>query len=160
MFKFEKDPVKYVNYRKAIELALLDGLEYKWFHKEDEGEIVHVTIMVVGAGRGPLIQASLSAVDDVNSSLKGVKSIQVVIIAVEKNSCAVSYLRSCLFSQAKWQTNVSIIQCDIRYSQMDPVLSTMILGADRHKVDIVVSELLGSFGDNEVCICIFFILCT
>jgi len=150
-FQFERDPVKYVNYRKAIELALLDGLHHKWFRTENE--IAHVTIIVVGAGRGPLIQASLNAVENVNASLKNsksIESIQVRIIAVEKNACAVAYLRSCQCSQAKWQPNVSIVQCDIRYSKSNPFLSEIIHGADNHKADIVVSELLGSFADNEL----------
>jgi protein arginine N-methyltransferase 5 len=142
-----------VNYQKAIELVLLDGLQCKWFHEQKEFEFVCVTIIVVGAGRGPLIQASLDAVDEVNSLLRrlnAAETIQVKVIAVEKNSCAVSYLRSYLSTQPRWQSSVSIVQCDIRFAQQDLFLSKIIHGTHNHKADIVVSELLGSFGDNEL----------
>lgn len=43
----------------------------------------------------------------------------------------------------RWDNSVEIIHCDMRE------LSSMF--ADKLKPDLVVSELLGSFGDNELC---------
>jgi len=48
---FEKDTTKYTTYQAAIEAALLDCTP-------QEGS-KHIVIMVVGAGRGPLVTASL-----------------------------------------------------------------------------------------------------
>ena len=48
---FEKDPVKYAQYCTAIKQALLDRC------REDQ----RFVIMVVGAGRGPLVSAALKA---------------------------------------------------------------------------------------------------
>ena len=50
---FEKDPVKYSEYQKAIHLALIERVP------EDKIKTTHVLVMVLGAGRGPLVRASL-----------------------------------------------------------------------------------------------------
>ena len=50
---FEKDPVKYSEYQKAIHLALIDRVP------ETEAKTKEVLIMVLGAGRGPLVRASI-----------------------------------------------------------------------------------------------------
>ena len=68
---FEQDPVKYAKYELAIYRALLDIPE----NQKD------ILVMVVGAGRGPLVRASI------NASNKAERKIKV--IAVEKNPNAV-----------------------------------------------------------------------
>ena len=50
---FEKDPVKYSEYQKAIHLALIERVP------EDQVKTTQVLVMVLGAGRGPLVRASL-----------------------------------------------------------------------------------------------------
>ena len=45
---FEKDPVKYTLYENAIYSALIDHPEF-------------LVIMIVGAGRGPIVRASIKA---------------------------------------------------------------------------------------------------
>ena len=50
---FEKDPVKYREYQNAIYRALIDRVP------EEEAKTKEVLIMVLGAGRGPLVTASL-----------------------------------------------------------------------------------------------------
>ena len=50
---FEKDPVKYREYQNAIQKALIDRVP------EDEIKTKVVLVMVLGAGRGPLVRASL-----------------------------------------------------------------------------------------------------
>ena len=46
---FEKDPVKYREYQNAIHLALMDKNDAK----------NDILVMVLGAGRGPLVRATL-----------------------------------------------------------------------------------------------------
>lgn len=87
-------------------------------------------IMVVGAGRGPLIKASLRATHSAN--LDG----RVKIFGVEKNPNAVitllnSWPRGC-------PERVEIIAKDMRDWDAPEA------------ADIIVSELLGSWGDNEL----------
>lgn len=116
---FEKDPVKYRQYEQAVFEALCDRPEDK----------VHV-LMVLGAGRGPLILSSLRAGRRSNRKLR--------IFAVEKNPNAVIILKNLKRRLCWTDEQVSIVDSDMR-SWKAPV-----------KADIIVSELLGSFGDNEL----------
>ena len=50
---FEKDPVKYREYQNAIHHALVDRVDIENVEK------VEVVVMVLGAGRGPLVRATL-----------------------------------------------------------------------------------------------------
>lgn len=118
---FEQDPVKYSQYQKAIEKALL-VIHAKQISNEE------VVITVVGAGRGPLVSAALSASLAVD--------IPVKVYAVEKNPNAVITLRNRIITE-RWD-NVQIFATDMR-DWKPPELS-----------DIMVSELLGSLGDNEL----------
>lgn len=120
---FEKDTVKYNQYQRAVCKALVDRVP-------DEKALTTMTVlMVVGAGRGPLVRASLQAAEETGRKLK--------VYAVEKNSNAVVTLHS-LIKLEGWENVVTIISSDMR-------------GWDApEKADILVSELLGSFGDNEL----------
>jgi len=84
--------------------------------------------MVVGAGRGPLVRASLRA------ALLADRKVRVY--AVEKNPNAVITLRNAQLSE--WGSQVTVVSSDMR------------LWKAPEKADILVSELLGSFGDNEL----------
>lgn len=97
------------------------------FDAEDGKSVI--TVMVVGAGRGPLVSATLSAASRA--------SVPVFIYAVEKNPNAVITLEHRAVSE-HWQGTVEIVAQDMRY-WTPPVLA-----------DLLVSELLGSFGDNEL----------
>jgi len=114
---FEKDPVKYDQYEKAVAAALGDT-------PEDKTSV----IMVVGAGRGPLVRASLRAATQASRAVR--------LFAVEKNPNAVVTLRNMVVAE-QW-ANVTVVSTDMRKWQA-PELA-----------DILVSELLGSFGDNEL----------
>ncbi|KAJ9098885.1 hypothetical protein QFC19_006223 [Naganishia cerealis] len=85
-------------------------------------------ICVVGAGRGPLVSGTIRAAERASRKVR--------IYAVEKNANAFVTLQE---KQAlEWGGAVKILFGDMR--QIDvPELA-----------DIVVSELLGSFGDNEL----------
>jgi type II protein arginine methyltransferase len=87
-------------------------------------------VMVVGAGRGPLVAAALGA------SLS--TGVPIRVFAVEKNENAVITLRNRVMSE-RWN-NVTIVSCDMRTWQPP----------DGQLADLLVSELLGSWGDNEL----------
>jgi type II protein arginine methyltransferase len=67
---FERDPVKYERYKQAVRLAL------------EERKSDYVVMMVVGAGRGPLVTASIEAARLANHQ-------RYRIYAVEKNPNAI-----------------------------------------------------------------------
>lgn len=134
---FERDPVKYERYEAAISLALEDISirnsnvvadnipETPALQPNIDNTLV---VTVVGAGRGPLVAAALSA-----SSSTGVP---IRVYAIEKNENAIITLRN--RAQTEFWTNVTIIEQDIR--AWHPI----------ELADIIVSELLGSWGDNEL----------
>uniref|UniRef100_A0A8D3C2V9 Protein arginine N-methyltransferase 5 n=1 Tax=Scophthalmus maximus TaxID=52904 RepID=A0A8D3C2V9_SCOMX len=119
---FEKDPIKYSQYQQAVYKCLLDRVP------EDEKDTNVQVLMVLGAGRGPLVNASLRAARQADRKLK--------IYAVEKNPNAVITLENWRFEE--WGEQVTVVSCDMRE------------WAAPEKADIIVSELLGSFGDNEL----------
>ena len=139
-----------------------------------EVDIYEVTILVVGAGRGPLVREAVRAVSRVsalliNNASKGQekrKALHGKVIAVEKNPSAILYLQSLKSSEASWNggetagsggdgriavpgtSNVTVVGCDMRQAA-DSILKYMVENPSL-RGDIVVSELLGSFGDNEL----------
>lgn len=82
---FERDSQKYESYREAVEAALLDRVP------ESEASTRTTVIMVVGAGRGPLVRASLRASEKVGRLVK--------IFAVEKNPNAIVTLQNLMDSE-------------------------------------------------------------
>ncbi|KII89931.1 hypothetical protein PLICRDRAFT_40111 [Plicaturopsis crispa FD-325 SS-3] len=87
-----------------------------------------IIICVAGAGRGPLVARSLAAIQRSNR--------KAFIYAVEKNPNAYVTLQGRL--QREWTGKVQLIFGDMRF--IDVI----------EPADILVSELLGSFGDNEL----------
>lgn len=119
---FEKDPVKYSEYQRAVYYALLDRVP-----DEAVNDVITV-IMVVGAGRGPLVRASFNAAKEANRKVK--------LYAVEKNPNAIVTLET--LNLEEWNNSVIVVSSDMRLYDAP------------EKADILVSELLGSFGDNEL----------
>ena len=117
---FEKDPVKYSAYEQAVRMCLVDMQTGK------EGK--EIVIMVVGAGRGPLVKRCLDAAESTGISVK--------VYAVEKNPNAIVTLRN-MQREPGWES-VTVVPGDMRTLKSEV------------KADILVSELLGSFGDNEL----------
>lgn len=117
---FEKDPVKYVQYEEAIFRCLQ--------RKAQAGKTQPLAAIVVGAGRGPLVVAVRSAAQRAKCD--------VHVWAVEKNSNAIITLRH--RSRLEGWTNVEIVGQDMRFWSAPKA------------ADLIVSELLGSFGDNEL----------
>lgn len=125
---FEQDPVKYRQYEQAVYRALMDrGTSSSGTTTATTTDISPTVIMVVGAGRGPLVQNCLNAAKSANNH-------PVKVYAVEKNPSALVVLRH--KNATIWGGKVEIVHSDMRYYEA-PELA-----------DILVSELLGSFGDN------------
>lgn len=121
---FEKDPVKYSQYQLAIYKALLA----KASTTDEINKDVPIIVMVVGAGRGPLVRATLNASHSAQ--------VPVKVYAVEKNPNAVLTLQA--LQKEMWMDKVTVVSSDMRH------------WVAPEKADILVSELLGSFGDNEL----------
>jgi len=135
---FEKDPVKYTKYQEAVYLALKDGLGSLGGAAAAAGPKL-VTIAVVGAGRGPLVMRAIKAFQQLQAP-QG--TVLLKVYAIEKNPSAAVYLQSMARHHADWVNVVTVIKEDARN-----LTRAMLEG---HQIDIVVSELLGSFGDNEL----------
>lgn len=133
---FEGDPVKYNQYELAIAQALA---EWSQQHKATSSTTGAVVIAVAGSGRGPLVTRALQA-----SETTGVP---VQIFAVEKNPNAYVYLLR--QNQNQWDGRVTVVKTDMR-AWKGPVIGGSADEPVYGKVDILVSELLGSFGDNEL----------
>ena len=130
---FEKDPVKYDSYQKACVVALKD-LSKKL------GEDREINVAVVGAGRGPLMTRALRA-----SKQTGIK---IRCWAVEKNLNAYVHLQRKAATEELWKlwgNQVTVVKSDMR-AWRGPILADGSIG----KIDILISELLGSFADNEL----------
>ena len=126
---FEKDPIKYEWYEKAVIEALKDLNALMKNGQE-------IIVAVVGAGRGPLVTRVLRA-----SQKTGVP---VQCCAVEKNPNAYALIHRTNATHPLWNQRVMIFKSDMR-SWQGPTIDGKL-----RKVDILVSELLGSFGDNEL----------
>lgn len=120
---FEKDPVKYKLYQAAVEAALTDRVPASQISSKVS------VVMIVGAGRGPLVRAVINASKTTERKVK--------IYIIEKNPNAIYTLNALL--EEIWQgVDIQIFSEDMR--DFNPP----------EKADIIVSELLGSFGDNEL----------
>ena len=127
---FEKDPVKYEWYERAISAALKHLTNVVGVSRD-------IVVAVAGAGRGPLITRALQA-----SKKSG---IDIQCWAVEKNPNAFVLLQRKNANDSLWSGQVQIVKSDMRHWQ-GPETAENTTG----KVDILVSELLGSFADNEL----------
>ncbi|KAJ6264959.1 hypothetical protein Dda_1113 [Drechslerella dactyloides] len=116
---FEKDPVKYDQYEKAIKLALED--------LKNKG-VENICVAVVGAGRGPLVTRCIRAATNA--------SLDIQLFAIEKNPNA--YVHLMKMNRDVWDGQVTLVKTDMRKWKPPS------------HMHILVSELLGSFADNEL----------
>ena len=136
---FEKDPIKYEWYERAISAALQDWTTSK---KTGSGSNGRIVCAVTGAGRGPLVTRALEA-----SRKTG---IEIDMWAVEKNPNAYVLLQR--HNATIWQNRVHLVQSDMR-TWTGPHTKTSSSGTTTptpYKIDILISELLGSLADNEL----------
>jgi protein arginine N-methyltransferase 5 len=161
---FEKDPIKYAWYERAVAKALNDWMEQKKPTSSPDGKVV---VAVVGAGRGPLVTRALRASEETG--------VKIEMWVVEKNPNAFVLLQR--HNETIWNGAVNLVKSDMRSwkgprREIQPLKSQVpvgeTLGLDhsllsastgqddvpgemKHTpVDIIISELLGSFGDNEL----------
>ena len=173
---FEKDPIKYEWYERAIAKALKDWTKEKKPTSHPDGKVI---LAVVGAGRGPLVTRALKASVEAG--------VDIDLWAVEKNQNAFVLLQR--HNDTIWDGKVTLVQSDMRswkgprvrrkatqetQNQVgEPLgIGNAWLYAPREEgnnpeqisnfsdskasdfshthVDILVSELLGSFADNEL----------
>lgn len=150
---FEKDPIKYAWYEQAVAKALNDWMEKK---KPTSGPDGKVVVAVVGAGRGPLVTRALRA-----SAETGVK---IEMWVVEKNPNAFVLLQR--HNEHIWGGAVNLVKSDMRsWKGPHRTVSSDVAASESGKpvsasagdaivkhtpIDILISELLGSFGDNEL----------
>lgn len=189
---FEKDPIKYAWYERAIARALHDWIEQGKPTSNPDGRVV---VAVVGAGRGPLVTRALKASEDV--------SVEIDMWALEKNPNAFVLLQR--HNETIWNNRVKLVKSDMRtwkgpirtantqptsriynteqddsddqdtqqtddhtnssnpaetgtFTGSPSLDSTYLLATSQpanaqptpYKIDILISELLGSFADNEL----------
>ena len=166
---FENDTIKYDLYEQACYKAFLDKMRHgKFFQTKDScivkdlplygqstynehlpegGKIVQMTtednpmhqcphadeeivVLYFGAGRGPLIRKALSAAKRSGAKIK--------VIALDKNPNAIVTLRNMIVNE-NLEEKVALIAGDMRH-----------ISVEQMQGDILMSELLGSFGDNEL----------
>ncbi|KAJ2907882.1 hypothetical protein GGI21_003442 [Coemansia aciculifera] len=113
---FEMDLPKYDHYEEAMLRAM---------QASPKPELV---LMVVGAGRGPLVTRALRAARQAERL--------VHVIAIEKNPSALVELQR--RNACDWAHQVTLVRADMRG------------WVPTQRADVLVSELLGSFGDNEL----------
>jgi protein arginine N-methyltransferase 5 len=110
-------------YEDAIAAAIMS--------KQPEETKEKLVVMILGAGRGPIVKAAMHASKKTNRPIN--------LYAVEKNRNAVNTLLH--LQRSSWKEmgfDVTVVHSDMR--KFNPPV----------KGDIIVSELLGSFGDNEL----------
>jgi len=95
---------------------------------EEEREQRTVVLMVLGAGRDPIVDSAIQAQKSTGR--------KVQFFAIEKNRKAANTLY--YKNRMDWNEEVTVINVEMR--EWEP----------EAKADIIVSELLGSFGDNEL----------
>ncbi|KAI1729187.1 PRMT5 arginine-N-methyltransferase domain-containing protein [Ditylenchus destructor] len=137
---FEEDKVKYAAYKTAISLALKDIVDRKSAENNITSE-VSIVAFVVGAGRGPLVTMLIDSENEVKNCCS--VSFILNIWAVEKNPNACLSLQYC--NEQRWNNRVHILHCDMRN------LAELKMQRKIPNADIIISELLGSFADNELC---------
>jgi len=137
---FEGDPVKYDQYELAIAEAMS---EWKSLNKPTSSATPknpssrELIVTVAGAGRGPLVSRVLRAAESTGTAIQ--------LWALEKNQNAYVYLLR--QNELVWNNRVTVVKTDMRAWE-----GPRIKGEEDiiTKVDILVTELLGSFGDNEL----------
>lgn len=119
---FERDKAKYEKYSSAI----------KSFLSENPNISNEIRVLIVGSGRGGLVHSVFNA-------FSCMKKDSFRVLCVEKNRNAVITLKAKIehSENANWR-KVEVIHSDIRTVHLE----------DRY--DLVISELMGSFGDNEL----------
>eukprot|EP01039_Chlorochromonas_danica_P003535 gene3535-3872_t len=151
----EADPVKYQSYSDALYQAMKDRMASRMLTSAGNGQQGQqaMRVLVVGPGRGPLIAATLQRFQQLQDETTTVKKQrkqwwQLQLVAVEKNANAVITLRN-RFANEINEGLVTIVHADMRHLAVRCSQDSKLAELFQDKMDVIVSELLGSFGDNE-----------
>ncbi|CAC9486593.1 putative arginine N-methyltransferase, type II [Leishmania infantum JPCM5] len=165
---FERDARKYRQYREAVFHYVRDwyaaGAEQQHAHQNKmffakHGAMQRVPVpspdertlhlVLLGCGRGPLIDECLHAVSALGVRLR--------IFAIEKNPPAAAFTRMRWANDPEWMQlaytfghTLEVIVADGRTIATAAEDGSLTLPADFGLCDLIVSELLGSLGDNEL----------
>ena len=119
--KMESETKKYELYKKAFEEAI------KTFPQNAK-----LCVGILGAGKGGIVK-------EVYKAIVSLKYTSVSIVAIDINDEAIELLKE--RNKVLWGESVKIIHKDLVSLKLEDVGEVF---------DIVLSELLGSFGDNEM----------
>jgi len=133
----ERDPIRYGLYERAITYALVDWNEKQ---KPTSGPNKRVVIAIVGSGHGSLVTRALQA--------SAATKVPVEIWAIEKNPHTYIILKR--HNRHDWGGVVKVDHNDMRSWKGPSRSSSDDTDVTYGKVDIFVSELLGSFADNKL----------
>ncbi|KAG5479870.1 hypothetical protein LSCM4_05878 [Leishmania orientalis] len=165
---FERDARKYRQYREAVFHYVEDwyaaGAEQQhaqqnktFFAKYGVAQCAlfpsaherTLHLVLLGCGRGPLIDECLNAVSALGVRLR--------IFAIEKNRPAAAFTRMRWANDPEWTQlaytfghTLEVIVADGRTVAIDAENGSLVLPADFGLCDLILSELLGSLGDNEL----------
>jgi len=172
---FEQDPVKYDLYGQAIRQALID---WRQQGKPASGPDGRIVVAVVGAGRGPLVTRALQASETTQNPIdlwaleKNPNAFVLLQHHNDKNwSNQVSLVKSDMRSwkgpsrhqNFGWVLDQGADQATAgapsdHQNSSDPIqgqnfghsIPSTHRGREHYPIDILISELLGSFADNEL----------
>lgn len=166
---FEKDPVKYNLYYQAIAQALIDWREQGKPASGPDGRIV---VAVVGAGRGPLVTKALlaSESEDVPIEMWAVEKNPNAFVLLQRHneerwSNSVNLVKSDMRSwkgplrtatkhpgyTGQWPPPRNEYRNPITSQNQSSIAAPTTAQTLTHgPIDILISELLGSFADNEL----------
>lgn len=142
---FEDDVAKYNLYEKALfnafvnykETGFLQIEKVENFRKENLTNKINsqrkLNVLLIGAGRGPIMRRIISAALSAD--------LEINPILVEKNKNAYNTLLHLKKGEPHIFGDVKMIYGDAR---------SLLIESLEGKIDVIVSELLGSFGDNEL----------
>ncbi|KAI6177144.1 hypothetical protein M3Y97_00874900 [Aphelenchoides bicaudatus] len=133
---FEKHVHKYELYGKAILHAVTDLFE-EGVCSSSKPPI----IFVVGAGRGGIVEQVFKAEAHLNEKRAVSTPKKWTVVAIEKNPFAVLSLEAS--NRQRFMNRVKIVQADAR--DINALQVSL-----KEKADLIVSEMLGSFGCNEL----------
>lgn len=103
-------------------------------------------LVVAGAGRGPLVQACLNAIDTLRAKVPSLPA--VFVTAVEKNPNAMFTLTHRLADE--WSSE-AFRSKNVHVNLVGPTdMRSLTPNLLQPNADILLSELLGSFSDNEL----------
>lgn len=174
---FEKDPIKYDQYLQAIQFALIDWRNQA---KQASGADSRIVVAVVGAGRGPLVSRALEAseITGIPIEMWAVEKNPNAFVLLQRHNeetwgNRVNLVQSDMRSwKGPFRQKAQPASQPVGYSgrwppRYDDDENATAAGFDPpppkpppaaddpenatyYAVDILVSELLGSFADNEL----------